>query len=250
MCPFFSIVIPVYNCEETILQTINSVLFQTCKDYEIIIVNDCSIDNTLHIIEEAKVMSNKIFVINNVRNIGVAESRNIGFNIAKGNYIALLDGDDVWLPDKLEKQKYVIESTNCDICCTSYNFIDENSCDIKRPYIIPEYISYEMMLRQNYIGCSTVVIRSNLLSNKSMNSSFQHEDYALWLNLARNGAKIVGITDPLMNYRIQASSRSYNKTNAAKGRMKIYLKQEKLGVINSFYYFSCYAINGIKKKLL
>jgi len=250
MLPFFSIIIPVYNCENTILLTLKSVLNQTIKDYEVIIINDCSTDNTLVKIDEFKNKFSDITIISNIKNIGVAESRNKGFQISKGVYIALIDGDDLWLPEKLEKQKYLIKNTNCDICCTSYSFIDENSKDIKKVYIVPKTINYSMLLKQNYIGCSTVVVKRNLLSNKSMDNSFQHEDYALWLKLARNGAKIVGIIEPLMKYRIIHSSRSYNKTNAAKGRMMIYLKQEKLSLIKSLYFFSCYAINGIKKKLL
>lgn len=250
MNPFFSIIIPLYNCERTIALTLESIMNQTCEDYEVIIINDCSDDNTMNIVNKYITRFSYITIIQNESNIGVATSRNKGFSIAKGKYVALLDGDDIWHSDKLEKQKQIIEKTNCDICCTSYSFIDENSNTIKKPYIVPKLIDYKMMLKQNYIGCSAAVIKADLLLYSSMDENYQHEDYALWLKLLREGATIECISEPLMKYRILKSSRSFSKTKAAKGRMIIYLKQEGLGLIKSVYYFLCYAFNGIKKKLL
>jgi len=250
MYPFFSIIIPVYNCEKTIEETLESVLNQTISDYEIIIINDFSSDNTMEIVEKYKDKLNEIKVISNFKNLGVAESRNIGFKAAIGKYVALLDGDDVWTNDKLEKQRAVISKNNCDICCTAYNFIDSNSLMIKKTYNVPENLDYNMLLKENYIGCSTVVIKKEILHGNSMNSKFQHEDYAFWLRLARHGAKIIGINEPLVYYRILADSRSFNKFKSAKGRFKIYLDQEKFGVIKSLYYFFHYAANGIMKKFL
>lgn len=250
MNPFFSIIIPVYNCEKTIEETLNSVISQTITDYEIIIINDFSSDNTMKLVEKYKDKFNDIKMISNCKNLGVAESRNRGFQMAVGKYLALLDGDDVWVNDKLEKQRSVIERTDCDICCTAYNFINSNSLMIKKTYNIPDNLDYNMLLKENYIGCSTVVIKKDLLNGNSMNGNFLHEDYALWLRLARNGAKIIGINEPLVCYRILADSRSFNKFKSAKGRFRIYLDQEKLGLIKSLYYFFHYVTNGIMKKLL
>ncbi len=250
MQPFFSIIIPVYNCEKTISQTLDNVLSQSFNDYEIILVNDFSSDNTIRIISDYNDKFQKLTIINNVKNLGVAESRNIGINNANGDYIALLDGDDLWMPDKLKKQKCIIEKTNCDICCTSYDFIDENSQDIKNTYVVPECITYKMLLKENYIGCSTAIIKKELLLKNPMDKRYQHEDYALWLNLSRNGAKIVGIADSLVKYRILRSSRSFSKSKAAKGRMSIYIYQEKFNLFKSLYYFAFYVFNGLKKKLL
>lgn len=250
MYPFFSIVIPVYNCEKTIYETLQSVLIQTYNDYEIIIVNDSSTDGTLSEINKIKDNLSNISIINNPENLGAASSRNKGISVAKGNYIAFLDGDDVWMPDKLKKQKCIIKENNCDICCTSYDFIDKNSQKIKNTYVIPEHIDYKMLLKQNYIGCSTAIVKRELLLDNPMDKNYRHEDYALWLKLSRNGAKFTGITEPLVKYRILTGSRSFNKSKAAKGRMSIYINQEKLGLFKSLYYFAFYAINGLKKKLL
>lgn len=250
MNPFFSIIIPVYNCEKTIEETLNSVISQTINDYEIIIINDSSSDNTMELVEKYKDKFNDIKVISNFKNLGVAESRNRGFQMAVGKYVALLDGDDVWVNDKLEKQRSVIESTGCDICCTAYNFIDSNSQSIKKTYNVPNKIDYKMLLKENQIGCSTVVIKRSLLSNYLMNSRYSHEDYALWLRLTREGASITGINEPLMNYRILNNSRSFNKIRSAKGRLMIYVDQENFSLIKSLYYFFHYAANGIMKKFL
>lgn len=250
MQPFFSIIIPVYNCENTISQTLDSVLSQNFDDYELILVNDFSSDNTIGIINDYKEKFEKVTIINNAKNFGVAESRNIGVKNANGIYIALLDGDDIWMPDKLKKQKCIIEKTNCDICCTSYNFIDENSQNIKSTYVVPGCITYKMLLKENYIGCSTAIIKKELVLQNPMDKRYQHEDYALWLKLSRNGAKIIGIAEPLVKYRILSCSRSFNKSKAAKGRISIYINQEKFSLFKSFYYFAFYAFNGLKKKLL
>lgn len=250
MDPFFSIIIPVFNSENTIYETLESVFIQTYNNYEVIIINDCSTDGSLSEIDKIKDNFLNIKIIHNSENFGVAESRNIGIRNATSTYIAFLDADDVWMVDKLEKQKSVIERTDCDICCTSYDFIDENSQKIKNSYIIPEYIDYEILLKQNYIGCSTAVVKRELLLRTPMDKNYQHEDYALWLKLSRNGSKIIGIREPLIKYRILNNSRSYNKSKAAKGRISIYMNQEKLGLLRSLYYFIFYAFNGLKKKLL
>lgn len=250
MSYFFSVVIPIFNAEKTISDTLDSLLAQTYKNYELILINDCSTDNSLSIINKIKIKFNDIIIINNDINLGVANSRNKGFEAASGEYIALLDSDDIWIQNKLKKQKEFIDKTNCDICCTSYNFIDINNNVIKSSYIVPENITYKMLLKENYIGCSSAVIKKNLLVHNKMNSSYFHEDYALWLYLSRKNAKIVGMNDVLMQYRIINNSRSHDKINAALNRFKIYTEQEKFGLIKSLYYFSLYAINGVKKKFL
>ncbi len=250
MNPFFSVIIPAYNCESTLSDTLNSVLIQTCKKFEIIIINDKSTDSTLDIAQKYATENDNITIINNKSNIGVAKSRNKGFEHARGQYISLLDSDDLWHKDKLQKQKDMIEKTNCDICCTSYDFIDEKGDTIKSPYIIPSQITYKTLLNENYIGCSTVVIKSSLLNQNSMNPNYYHEDFALWLQLTRQGAQISPILDILMHYRITKTSRSYNKLNAALKRLEIYTKQEKMNPLKAIYYFAKYAVNGVRKSRL
>ncbi len=247
---FFSIIIPLYNAKSTICDTLDSVLSQTYRNYEIIIINDCSTDNSSEIIEKYKSNYSNITVINNEANIGVSNSRNKGFSIARGEYIALIDSDDIWHNKKLELQKEIIDTTNCDICATSYGFINENGKIIKKNYIIPDKISYDLLLKENFIGCSSVVLRKDILNYYKMDPKFSHEDYALWLTLARNNYKIVGTNQVLMYYRILQNSRSSNKLKAAINRFKIYRVQEHMNIYKSLYYLFCYFINSIKKRLL
>lgn len=251
MIPFFSIIIPIYNCEQTLGDTLESILKQSFDDYEVIIINDCSTDGSLDVLTKyIDKFKNNIRIINNEINLGVAKTRNKGFELAKGKYIALLDSDDTWDSNKLAIQKKCIDDTHCDICCTSYDFINSKGDSIKKPYIIPNKIDYCTLLKENLIGCSTVVVRRDLLNAESMNYKYYHEDYALWLDLIRSGAYVVSIPDILMHYRILEDSRSYNKMQSASNRFKIYIEQERLGIFKAVFYFFCYAINGFKKKLL
>lgn len=250
MNPFFSVIIPAYNAGKTLSYTLDSLLSQSCQDFEVILINDCSDDKTPEIIEKYKNKFKNLTVINNTQNIGVATSRNKGAESSQGEYIAFLDSDDLWHPNKLKIQKQAIISTGCSICCCSYSFINELNQSIKTDYIVPEKITYKMLLKENYIGCSSVVIEKKLFLNNKMDSIYYHEDYSLWLSLTRNNTYITGIKDVLMVYRISSDSRSFNKFNAAVNRYKIYRRQEKMGIVKSSIYFLNYSINGIKKKLL
>ena len=250
MIPFFSIIVPMYNCEKTLAYTLESILKQNFNDYEVIIINDCSTDDSLNILNKYVHRFDYIKIINNEKNLGVAKTRNKGFELAKGKYIALLDSDDVWDSNKLAVQKKCIDDTHCDICCTSYDFINSNGDYIKKPYIIPSKIDYHKLLKENLIGCSSVVVRRDILGADSMKEKYYHEDYALWLDLTRNGTSVIGITEVLMHYRISENSRSYNKVIASSNRFKIYIEQENLGLFKALFYFFCYIINGLRKRLL
>ncbi len=247
MIPFFSVIIPAYNCERTLKQTLDSVLTQTYDNYEIIIINDYSTDETLHIITNYCHKYSNIKLINNATNLGVAKSRNRGFEIASGKFIAFIDSDDLWDKNKLLIQKNYIEETNCDVCYTSYDFIDEDGAFIRLPYIVPSYTNYENLLKQNILGCSSVVVRKCFLDKYKMNSDFYHEDYALWLMLARNIANFAGINDVLMHYRISSRSRSYNKLRSGYKRLEIYIKQENLSIFKIIKCLISSGYYGIKK---
>ncbi len=250
MKPFFSIIIPAYNCEHTLRETLNSVIAQTYTDYEVLILNDYSTDSTQLIIDEFVNKYDNLSSFPNNQNLGVARTRNRGIALATGTFIAFLDSDDLWHKDKLKLQAEIIEVSNCDLCCTSYDFIDLKGQSIKAPYIVPSTITYHSLLKENLVGCSSLVVKSTSLERHKFNPNFYHEDYSLWLTLLREGAKLTGIPDVLMHYRILETSRSFNKKNAALQRFLIYKNQEKLGFFRSCWYFFLYATNGIKKSWL
>lgn len=246
--PLVSVVMPTYNSINTVERSIESVLYQTMQDFELIIIDDGSHDNTFVIITEMAKKDLRIKILKNDCNIGVAAARNRALKIASGKYIAFLDSDDIWAKEKLKKQIALLEKTDGDICFTSYGFVNTAGIPIRRaPYIVPLKIDYHGMLRENVIGLSTALVRLDVLKGVEFDSRWFHEDYALWLLLLRNGKTAWGLQEVLVTYR--TGGRSSNKINVAKNRWKIYREHEGLSVIKSLYYFCCYAINGIKKRL-
>jgi teichuronic acid biosynthesis glycosyltransferase TuaG len=180
-------------------------------------------------------------------NKGVVYSRNRAFDLAAGRYIAILDGDDVWEKTKLEKQYDVLKDDAIDLCYSSYSYINEHSTPIRYIYHTREAGSYRSLLRENYIGCSTAVIKAYIAKNVKMNGNVSHEDYYYWLNLLKQDVAARGIDEPLVRYRIHSKSRSYNKIKAARNRFIIYYKYLDLGVFKSTFFLLVYFIKAAKK---
>ena len=246
--PLVTVIIPAYNCTNTVERSIESVLNQTMPDFELIVVDDASQDKTFEIISEMAKKDLRIKILKNDCNIGVAATRNRALKIASGKYIAFLDSDDIWAKEKLKKQIALLEKTDGDICFTSYGFVNLVGLPIRRaPYIVPLETDYHGMLRENVIGLSTTLVKRDTLKGIEFDGRWFHEDYALWLFLLRSGKTAWGLQEVLVTYR--TGGRSSNKINVAKNRWKIYREHEGLSVIKSVYYFCCYAINGIKKRL-
>ena len=243
----FSVIVTAYNCEKYIIEALESVEKQTFKDYEVIVIDDKSNDTTHNLISEF--IHDKInwaLYINDV-NKGVVYSRNKAIMLSKGKYIAILDGDDVWEKEKLEKQYQILKDDEIGLCYTSYSFIDEQSKSIKYVYRTKETARYNSLLMENYIGCSTVVLKSEIAKEYKMNHNVAHEDYYYWLTILKDGIKAKGILEPLVRYRIHDKSRSYNKFKAALARFNIFYKFEKLGLLRSILFFIYYSINATKK---
>ncbi|NFO86965.1 glycosyltransferase family 2 protein [Clostridium botulinum] len=239
-----SIIIPVYNSSKTIKETIKSVLVQNYKKFEIIVIDDCSTDESFEILKCLSDKDKKINLYRNKKNLGVSKTRNLGIELAKGEFICFLDSDDIWNPLKLEEQIKYINKQNSDICYTSYEMIDTFTGD-KSIRIIPKDINYKGLLKENIICCSTIMIKSNLLKENKFEENFFHEDFVLWLKLLKLGFKAAGLEKSLVTYR--KGGRSSNKSKASINRWIVYRKSERLSLIMSIYYFICYTINGIKK---
>lgn len=242
-----SVIIPMYNCSETIGQAIQSAQNQSYRNLEIFVINDQSTDQSPEIVKKLAEKDQRIRIIENPKNLGVAQSRNIGFANVHGEYIALLDGDDIWEPQKIERQIALLQNTNSDFCYSSYSYINGIGNEIGVPRIIPDSCSYDDLLKENFICCSSVVLRSDLTQKHKMTSEFFHEDFVYWLELLKSGYTAVGCKDVLLKYRVSQKGRSHNKINAAKGRWNIYRKFCKMNPIASFYYFCFYAVHGLKK---
>lgn len=241
-----SIITPSYNCERFIAKTIESVLAQTYKNWEMIIIDDCSPDNSNKIIEEYIKKDNRIKLIKLKKNSGPAIARNRGIEEAKGRYIAFLDADDLWYPKKLEQQIVFMDENDLSFTYSSYNLIDEEGNDLGF-FKTKEKITYREMLKTCSVGCLTAIYDTEKLGKVYMPNILKRQDYGLWLKILRKINATKGIMEPLGAYRILKNSVSSNKINAAKYQWKIYREVEKLSLIKSVYYFIHYAYYGFKK---
>lgn len=247
--PLVSIVMPVYNGEKYIVEALESVINQSYDDWELIIVNDCSTDSTGKVLADFAENDLRIRVIENKTNCGAAKSRNAAISESKGQYIAFIDSDDIWHEDKLEKQIAQATEANADILFCSYSLMSANGKNYK-DFIAPPKTDFEKMLRENVIGCSTAVVRAELLKEHAFREDYYHEDYLLWLELLREGNIASGISDVLVDYRVSDTSRSGNKFHSAKERWKIYRNALKMDTFESCVCFLSYANNGVKKYFL
>ncbi|MGI6005294.1 MAG: exopolysaccharide biosynthesis polyprenyl glycosylphosphotransferase [Christensenellales bacterium] len=243
--PLVSVVVPAYNSAPTIEESIQSALAQTVDNIEVIVVDDGSTDGTPELVRALAAADERVTLLENQRNGGVGFSRNRGIAAAKGRYIALLDADDLWRADKLQRQLSVMDGA--DICATSYSFVDWRGHTVRRPYLVPSQITYKQLLKENFIGNSTVLIKRDILPEEPFKPDFFHEDYVLWLHLLRGGAKAVGLREILTVYR--TGGRSADKVNAAKNRWRVYRKAERLSLLVSVFCFMAYMVSGIKKHL-
>ena len=241
-----SIIVPMYNAEKFIGKTIESVLAQTYQNWEMLIMNDVSTDNSLAIVSVYAKKDERIKIVNTEKNVGVVKGRNFLIDLASGKYIAFLDADDYWHNEKLEKQIKFMKEKNASISCTEYTRVKENEEKIN-DVIIKEEISYNDMLKNNYLGCLTVIYDAKKIGKRYFKELEKNEDYVLWLEIVKDVNTIYGLKENLAYYRVLDNSRSSNKVKTAKVRWEIYRKIEKLSLLKSIYYFLHYAIKAVLK---
>ena len=247
--PKVSIVMPAYKAEEYVGEAIDSVLKQSFSDWELIVVDDCSADKTADIAYQYAETDPRIRVIENDTNLGAAGTRNKGIAHSIGEWIAFLDCDDIWRNEKLEKQLKLAEETGAELIYTSYTlFSNEEGVCRHRDYLVPSSVTYQSMLRENYIGCSTAMVKKSLLETHSFSENIHHEDYALWLELLKCGVRSAGCREVLTDWRMTPESRSAHKISAARSRWIIFRDVEKLPLHTSIFCFSIYAVKGILKR--
>lgn len=244
-----SIVTPVYNSEKFISETIDSIQNQTYKHWELILVDDCSSDNSYDIISEYIKYDKRIRYIKLEKNSGAAVSRNTGIKNARGRFIAFLDSDDIWLPEKLEKQvKYMLDK-KIGFTFTSYRYMKEDGTKTNKVAKAPYKINYNGLLKNTIIGCSTVVLDRQIVGDFLMPLVRKGQDTATWLMILRNQKYAYGIEEILVDYRLVGNSLSSNKIKALKRTWNIYRSVEKINVFKSTYVFCFYVFNAIKKRL-
>ena len=241
-----SIVMAAYNAEKTIEYAIGSVLSQTYTFFELIVVNDCSEDDTRDIVLRFSKKDSRVKLIDNEKNCGVSFTRLNGINSATGEWIAILDSDDAWKPEKLEKQIDLQMKTNADIIYTGVSYIDESGVPFNWTLDVPEKTDYKNLLRQNIITNSSALVRKNLILGHYASGDNMHEDFALWLRLLKAGYSACGVNEPITVYRLSASSKTGNKLKSALMNWRTY-RYIGLNPVRSVYYMVHYTINGVLK---
>ena len=249
MNDLISIITPCYNSESYLEECISSVINQTYINWEMLIVDDGSTDNSCDIINRHANSEIRIKPILLDNNIGASLSRNLAIAKSKGRYIAFLDSDDIWLPTKLSTQLEFMKENNFDFTFSSYNVMSEDGLNIFKKVIAPYKITYSQYLKNTIIGCLTVMInKDNFQSIKMPNLRSSH-DMALWLDLLRDGKCAYGINECLANYRIVKSSNTSNKLKAAYDVWQVYRTHQGLGVFYSLYNWVFYLFNAMKKRI-
>ena len=244
--PLISVIIPAYNAEKTISQAIDSVLSQTFQNVELIIINDCSEDNTLAISEVYASSDSRVNVISNPQNLGVSTTRMKGVQASRGQWLAFLDSDDVWNLKKLEKQFKLQTETGAKLLFTGSAFIDAEGNSIDWYLHVPKKIGYRQLLKQNLVSNSSVLIWKEAYLESVVEGDDMHEDFACWLNYLKKGNLAYGIDEPLLIYRLSPTSKSGNKLKAAQMNWNAY-RAIGLNVFEAFYYEAWYVVRGLMK---
>jgi len=247
--PLVSVIMPAYNAGRFLEEAVRSVMTQTVTDWELLILDDGSKDDTAQIAESLAAEDARIRFLPNERNMGVARTRNRGFDLCRGQYVALLDSDDVWLPEKLEKQLALAQAAGADIVYCSYGIMDSRSLPSRADYLVANHVELKQLLLENCIGCSTVLLGRRVVDQYRFEVDFYHEDYVLWLRLLQDGFRAVGCTEVLVRWRLLENSRSFDKRRSAKNRWLIYRNYLKLSAWKSAWYFAGYAVAGLRKYL-
>ena len=237
--PYVSIITPCYNCEKYLKETIDSVINQTFKDWEMIIVDDCSTDSSYKIALDAAKLDPRILVYKNEQNKGACFSRNFATDKAKGKFLAFLDSDDIWYAEKLKDQLDFMQQNDCDFSFTEYELIDSDSKPLHKKARVINRLNYRKNLFHNFPGCLTVIYDREKIGCVHGNKTGNADDYDLFLNVLKNASNAMGIKKILARYRKHSDSISYNRFGMIKEHFMVLHKLHKIpAVLAAFYLFT------------
>lgn len=242
-----SIIIPMYNTKNLLSETIESVFSQTYKNWEMIIVDDCSTDGSYEYAMTFSKKDQRIRVFKLDCNSGPGAATKYGFEKAKGEIIAFLDSDDLWMPVKLERQIKFMGDHHYEFTCTDYEQINEKGEHIGRTIYCKGQADYKAVLRTCPVGSSTVMITSDLLRKVEIPTIRKNNDYSLWLRILKIYPYVYGIQETLMLYRKWPQSISYNKFKKVKYSWKVFREYEGFSVITSLFLILEWAFIKIMK---
>lgn len=243
-----SIITPCYNGAKYIGETIESVLAQTYSMWEMIIVDDGSRDNSAEVIKEYTEKDSRIVLVQQA-NGGSAAARNNGIRCAEGQYIALLDADDLWDPMFLEKQIKFMKDKNAVCVYCTYRMIDKNSKEILHPVLAQEQVTDKDMMVMNYIGCLSGLYDASKYGKIYLREELKsiRDDYAYWLDIVKLEGKAYGNKENLASYRVLANSTTGNKKKLIKKQYQFYRQFLKLSPVKSTSNLIRWGIRGVKK---
>lgn len=247
MTPLVSIIMPCYNAERYIAQSIESVLAQTYQNWELLITDDGSTDRSVDIVSRYSKHDDRINVLVPDEHSGIARTRNLSISLAKGRFVAFLDSDDIWKSDKLEKQVNFMLENNVAFTYSSYEIIDVQGKLKKKIVKDAGVMSYKKYLRNTIICCGTVVVDREKTGHFATPIIKTSEDMSLWLSIMKRGFDAYPVPGPLHRYRDTPGSASSNKFKAACDVWRVYRKIEKLSLLQSAVNFVCYSFNAVKK---
>lgn len=242
-----SVIMPAFNLAPYLETSARSVLAQTWSNLELLIIDDCSSDDTGMVAQRLAEEDHRVRVLKTPRNLGGAGARNLGIAEARAPYVAFLDGDDLWAPEKLARQREHMSATGATLSYTAVQKIDAGGRRIGQVQTVPDGIGYEQLLGNPIIGCSTVLLNHAALGHPLMPEIRKRQDFAFWLKLLREGAVARGVNEPLTLYRVRPGSLSANKLNAALYTWRVYREHEKLSLLRTLPKFISYAWRGYRK---
>jgi len=244
--PAVSVVTPAYRAAAIIGPTIESALAQTRPDLEVLVVDDCSPDGTVAVVEAYARTDPRVRCLRHAANRGPGAARTTALEAARGRYVAFLDSDDLWLPQKLERQIAFMTGCRAALSYTQYRRIDAAGTIVSGIVDVPATLDYQALLRNTAIATSTVVVDREMTGPFTMQDVF-YDDYVCWLALLKRGFVAHGLREDLMRYRILARSWSRNKLRSAAQVWRVYRDVERLALVPAAWVFSQYAWNAFRK---
>jgi len=241
-----SIITPTYNSENFIIITINSIISQTFTNWELLITDDCSTDSTWGIINDFAKKDTRIKVFQLKKNSGAGIARNNSIERASGRFVAFCDSDDIWIPEKLEKQIKYLQENDLPFTFSSYQKINEFG-EKGGIVTVPSILSYNNLLKTCPIGCLTAIYDTKKIGKVYMPEIRKRQDYGLWLKIFKIIDSTKSMNEVLGYYRERKNSVSSNKFKAAKYHYKVLREVALAPRIKAWYYFLNYAFAGFRK---
>ncbi|TGL10730.1 glycosyltransferase family 2 protein [Leptospira meyeri] len=248
--PKVSVIMPAYNAVSYLEESVQSLLDQSFKDWELLLVDDCSKDDTAILAKKIATKDPRIRFVQKEKNSGSADTRNTGINLAKGEYIAFLDADDLWEPDFLEKMIPFMEQKSSPFSFASYRIIDENGFEFCEPFLVKSKVySYSDLLHYNRVGLLTAIYHVPSVGKKYFDPSLKslRDDYALWLDILRDGKQAFANSEILARYRVRRGAATSNKKKVMIAHFRMLKNREKLSFLYALILTLIHGLLGLRK---